>query len=93
MVARSPSGSPQGPVLWPERTGELPAGLTEASAQPLSPRLAEDILKWLARRRELIAKRDDAENLIERAEYKRKLNAIDRRLREAGIDPSREARQ
>ena len=55
--------------------------------------MADSILRWLARRRELIARRDDAENLIDRADCKRKLNIIDRRLREAGIDPSREARQ
>ena len=55
--------------------------------------LAANILRWLARRRELIARRDDAESLLDRADCKRKLNMIDRRLREAGIDPSREARQ
>jgi len=53
----------------------------------------EDILRWLSRRRDLISRRDAAENLLDRADCKRKLNIIDRRLREAGIDPSREARQ
>ncbi|CAB4192805.1 hypothetical protein UFOVP1244_93 [uncultured Caudovirales phage] len=55
--------------------------------------LADDILLWLCERRRLIARRDDAESMLERADYKRKLNIIDRRLRAAGIDPSREARQ
>ena len=60
---------------------------------PANARLPDDILNWLARRRQLIARRDDAENLLDRADCKRKLNIIDRRLREAGIDTSREARQ
>ena len=89
MGANSPQGGSQVPGGPETRTGELPA----APTGPLAEEAAENILRLLARRRDLISKRDAAEGSLDRAECKRKLNIIDRRLREAGIDPSREARQ